>query len=63
MHIYLGQMYTPPIDHRGIEYCYTKEVSQIAACTYSKPPPQIDNRSMEYHYTKEVSHIAECPLL
>ena len=26
MHIYLGQMYLPPIDHRCMEYCYTKEV-------------------------------------
>ena len=23
-------MYPPPIDHRCMEYCYTKKVSQIA---------------------------------
>ena len=25
----------PPIDHRCMEYCYTKEVSHIAECTYT----------------------------
>ena len=36
MHIYPGQMYTPPpIDHRSMEYHYTQYVSHIAECTYT----------------------------
>ena len=38
MHIYLGQMYSPPIDHRCMESCFTKEVSHIAECTSAKAP-------------------------
>ena len=38
MHIYLGQIYPPPIDHRCMEYCYTKEGVHIAECTYTKAP-------------------------
>ena len=29
-------MYPPPIDHRCMEYCYIKEVSHIAECTYTE---------------------------
>ena len=60
MHIYLGQMYPSPIDHRSIEYHYTKAVAHIAECTYTMTPPPIDHTSIEYHYTTLVSHIAEC---
>ena len=50
MHIYFEQIYIyPPIDHRCMGYCYTKDVSHIAECTYTKPPPPIDHRYMEYH--------------
>ena len=38
MHIYLGQMYPPPINHRSIEYHYTKAVAHKAECTYTKAP-------------------------
>ena len=38
MYIYLGQMYPSPIDHTCMEYHYTKEVSHIAKCTYTKAP-------------------------
>ena len=38
MHIYIGQMYPTPIDHRCMEYHYTKEISHIAECTYAKAP-------------------------
>ena len=31
-------MYPPPIDHRCMEYCYTKKVSQIAEYTCTKAP-------------------------
>ena len=31
-------MYPPPVDHRSMEYHYTKEVSHIAECTYTKGP-------------------------
>ena len=37
MHIYPGQMYLPPpINHRSMEYHYTKQVSHIAECTYTQ---------------------------
>ena len=44
----------PPIDHRSMEYHYTKEVSHIAECTYTQGrcPPPIHHRSMEHHYTE-----------
>ena len=55
MHIYSGQMYPLPIDHRSMEYCYTTELSHIAVCTYTKAPLlQSDHRSMVYHYTKYI---------
>ena len=28
----------PPTDQICMEYCYTKEVSHIAECTYTKAP-------------------------
>ena len=34
-------MYPPPIDHRFMEYHYTKEVSHIAEWTYTKAPLQL----------------------
>ena len=47
----------PPIDHRFMEYHYTKYISYIAQCTYTHgrltpPPPPIKHRSPENHYTK-----------
>ena len=35
MHIYLGQMDPPPIDHRCMESHYAKYVSHIAQYTYT----------------------------
>ena len=58
MHIYLGQMYPPPIDHRCI---YGIPLHQISF-TYSRMhiylgqmyPTPIDHRCMEYHYAEYV---------
>ena len=38
MHIYLCPMYPSPINLRSIEYHYTKCISHIAECTYTKAP-------------------------
>ena len=53
MHIYLGEMYPPPINHRCMEYCYMKEVSHIAECTYTKASlPQLTTDLWNTHYTE-----------
>ena len=57
------KFYPPPIEHRSMEYHYTKEVSHIPECTYTLArctPTPIDHRCMEYHYTQYISHIEEC---
>ena len=38
MHIYPWQMDPPPVNQKFMEYCYTQNVSHIAACTYTKAP-------------------------
>ena len=35
MHIYLGQMYLPQINHRPLEHHYTKCISHIGKCIYT----------------------------
>ena len=53
----------PPIEHRSMEYHYTKLVLHIAKCTYTQDkciPPPINHRSMKNHYTISVSHTAKC---
>ena len=53
----------PPIEHRSLENHYTKYISHIEECTYTKcrhteiprsdiPPPPIKHRSLENHYTE-----------
>ena len=46
-------MYTPPIDHRCMECCYTQRSFTYSRMhIYQGPPPQIDHRSMEYQFTE-----------
>ena len=57
MHIYPWQMDPPSIEHRCLEYCYTKlgRSIYIKQCTYTYgrlTPLAIKCRCLEYHYTK-----------
>ena len=45
------------IEHRCLDYWYTKSVTQIGQCRYkpkSDGPPSIKHRCLDYQYTKYV---------
>ena len=57
-----GRLTPQSVEHRCLEYCYTKKVSHIAQCKYNKGrcTPPVDHRCMKYCYTKEFLQIPEC---
>ena len=54
-------MYPPPIDHRYMVYCYTKQVSHRAECTYTKAPLlQLTLDVWSTTTTNKFNNIAQC---